>query len=66
MSDSSLPKSIQLKASAWGICTPGVYFSLKSKPIRPFAHHVILADAVFGAKRYLSGLGSFCRVNRLP
>ena len=65
LSDSSSSKSILLKASAWGICSPGVYLNSL------IAHLVILADAVFGisssgAKRYLSGLWSVCRVNRLP
>ena len=70
LSDSSSSKSILLKASAWGILSPGVYFNSKSKAIRAIAHLVILADAVIvisssGAKRYLSGLWSVCRINRL-
>ena len=52
-----------------GVCSPGVYFNSWSKPIRAIAHLVILDDAVFGissgAKRYLSGLWSICRVNCL-
>ena len=65
--DSSSSKSLQLKASAWDICSPGKYFNSKSKPIGAIAHLMILADAVFvisssGGKRYLSGLGSVCRL----
>ena len=62
LSDSSLSKFILLKASAWGICSPGVYFNSLSKPIRAIAQIVILAD-VFGvsssgSKRYLMVSGS--------
>ena len=71
LSDSFSSKSVLLKASAWGICSPGVHFNSYSKPIRAIAYLVILADAVFGisssdAKRYLSGLWPVCRVNLLP
>ena len=70
---SSSSNSSLLKASAWGICSPGVYLISNSNPISAIAHLVILilADAVFGisssgAKRYLRGLWSVCRVNLLP
>ena len=71
LSDSSSSKSILLKASEWGICFPGVYFSSKSKPIGANDRLVILADSVFGisssvAKRYLNGLWSVCKENCLP
>ena len=69
--DSYSSKFILLKAFAWGIWSPGVYFNSKLKPIRVFSHLVIQVDDVFeisssGAKRYLSGLWSLSRVNRLP
>ena len=65
---SSLSKSIQLKASAWGIYSSGGFFNSHLKPIRGFVHLLILSDAVFaisssGAEIYLNGLLAVCRLS---
>ena len=59
--------SVQIP-SVWGICSPDVFFNSYLKPIRANGRLVTLAVAVFwisssGAKRYMSGLWSFCRVS---